>query len=93
MSTPAHSPKPQPNDRCTPQTLVHTIKALHAIVVSLMADQAALRRTMLEDPAFALSYQVHLKAATITAKPLLTEALDSYDALLEDVSLFDDWMH
>lgn len=93
MSTPAHSPKPEPNDRCSPQTLIQTIKALHTIVVSLMADQSALRRALLEDPAMALSYQVHLKDATVTARPLLAEALDSYDALLEDVALVDDWMH
>jgi hypothetical protein len=89
MSTPAHLPKESVQENCTMLTLIETIKALHALVATVMADQAALRRTVLEDPSFALSYDVHLKAATETARPLLAEALESYDALMEEVSTLE----
>ena len=82
MPAPAHSPKDRARDDCTVQTLIETIKALHALVATVMADQAALRRTVLEDASFAISYEMHLKAAADSARPLLVEALESYDALL-----------
>jgi hypothetical protein len=86
MPTPAHLPKDNSHTRNKMQTLIETVKALHALVATVMADQAALRRTIVEDPSFALSYETHLKAATDTARPLLLEALESYDALLDNAS-------
>jgi hypothetical protein len=83
MPTPAHSPKERAREDCTIQTLIETIKALHALVATVMADQAALRRTILEDASFAITYEGHLRAAADTARPLLLEALESYDALVE----------
>jgi hypothetical protein len=82
MPAPAHSPKRDTQENCTIQTLIETIKALHALVATVMADQAALRRTILEDASFAMSYEMHLKAAADSARPLLLEALESYDALM-----------
>jgi hypothetical protein len=90
MSAPARSSKERYSTKerlrtpGTTQTLIETTKALHALVATVMAEQAALRRTILEHPAFAVSYENHLKTAADTARPLLAEALESYDVLLEN---------
>jgi hypothetical protein len=89
MPAPAHSPKERARADCTMQTLIETIKALHALVATVMADQAALRRTVLEDASFAINYEMHLKAAAESARPLLLEALESYDALLDGAGQFE----
>ena len=73
--------------------IVETLKALHVLVTSVMTDLAALRKTILEDPSFAVTYQAHLKAAVLTARPLLAEVLQSYDALGETSETLEEWWH
>jgi hypothetical protein len=67
---------------CQIQASIEAVKALHVMVASLMADMAALRRTVQADPDFAELYAVHLAETTRTARPLLTEALACYDEML-----------
>jgi hypothetical protein len=87
MSTPVRTSKEKLKTvPCTTQTLIESVKALHALVATVMADQAAMRRAIQDDPAFANSYEMYLKSAAEMAKPLLAEALESYDVLLEGVS-------
>ena len=93
MSTQATTLKEYSRDRRDNTAMIEAVKALHVMVAAVMADVAALRRTVLEDPTFALAYDAHLKAATRTVRPLLTEALESYDALIENFGTLDEWSH
>lgn len=62
--------------------VIEAVKALHVMVASVMADLAALRRTVLEDPELAELYAEHLRSATDTARPLLAEALECYQTMI-----------
>lgn len=63
--------------------LRESMKALHVMVVSVMADITAVRRTLLVNPEQVEEYEAQLKAANETAKPLLDEAMRMYDRKLE----------
>lgn len=62
--------------------LIETVKALHVMVASVMADLTALRRTVLEDPEFAELYGQHLRDTTRTTRPLLAEAMECYEKMI-----------
>ena len=62
--------------------VMEAVKALHVMVASVMADLAALRRTVLEDPELAELYAEHLRDATDTTRPLLAEALECYQTMI-----------
>lgn len=63
--------------------VMESLKALQVMVVSVMADITAVRRTLLIDPVLIREYENQLKSANATARPLLDEAMKSYDAKLE----------
>jgi len=65
--------------------LLACVKSLHASVGALMADVAAMRSTMLEDSDEIAMYRTNLKMAAATAKPMVDEAMRSYDDLLEEI--------
>jgi len=79
---------PTLRENCQPYTkfvaLMETLKALHVMVASVMADLTALRRTVLEDPEFADLYAEHLRDATDTTRPLLAEAMECYEKMISD---------
>jgi len=68
--------------RCQFISAMRAIKALHVTIASVMVDLAALRRSALEDPEFAGLYAKHLKAAADVARPLLAEAMESYEGMI-----------
>ena len=58
------------------------VKTLHATVGALMADVAAIRRTVLQESGEMLQYQDHLRSTLETARPLVDEAMQSYDEMI-----------
>jgi len=68
------------------EALLSCVKSLHASVGAVMADVAAMRSTMLEDPEEMVLYRTNLKLAMATARPMVDEAMRSYDDLLEEIA-------
>lgn len=67
------------------------MKGLHAMISALMAEVAALRKTVAEKPENADVYQSNLKAAMETAKPFVDDAMQTYDEMIELVCSTDVW--
>ena len=68
------------------EALLGCVKSLHASVGAVMADVAAMRSTMMEDPEEIAMHRTNLKLAMATAMPMVDEALRSYDDLLEEIA-------
>lgn len=68
------------------EALLGCVKSLHASVGAVMADVAAIRNTVFEDPEDIALYRTNLRLAVATAKPMVEEALRSYDELIEEIS-------
>jgi len=64
---------------------VKQVKTLHATLTAIMADVAALRRTVLDEPEGMGLYRTNLRSAIATAKPLLDEAMQSYDQMIRQI--------
>lgn len=82
MATPARPAEKQGSSRAMAIVVMESLKALHVMVVSVMADITAVRRTLLSDSALLREYETQLNSAHVTAKPLLDEAMKSYDERL-----------
>jgi hypothetical protein len=67
------------------EALLGCVKSLHASVGAVMADVSAMRNTMLADPDEVAVYRTNLKLAVATAKPMVEEAMRSYDDLMEEI--------
>lgn len=68
------------------EALLSCVKSLHSSVGAVMADVAAMRSTMLEDPEEMALYRNNLKLAVATAKPIVDEAMRSYDDLMQEIA-------
>ncbi|HYA63567.1 MAG TPA: hypothetical protein VED66_10205 [Candidatus Sulfotelmatobacter sp.] len=73
------------------EAILNCVKALHATVSAVMADNAAIRKTMFDDPENIDSYRNHLKQAMATTKPLVDEAMLSYDFLMQEIIDSQQW--
>jgi hypothetical protein len=62
------------------------VKSLHASVGAVMADVAAMRSTLFEDPEEVAMYRRNLKVAVDAAKPMVEEAMRSYEDLMEEIA-------
>jgi hypothetical protein len=67
------------------EALFGSVKALHATMGAVMADLAAIRNTMFDGPEEIALYRATLKSALATAKPMVDEAVCSYDDLLQEI--------
>jgi hypothetical protein len=67
------------------EALLVRVESLHASVSAVVADVAAMRSTVLEDPDEIALYRTNLKLAVATAKPMVEEAMRSYDDLMEEI--------
>ncbi len=67
------------------EALLGCVKSLHASVGAVMADVAAMRTTIFEDPEEIAQYRTNLKMSLATAKPMVEEAMRSYDDMLEQI--------
>lgn len=68
------------------EAILGCVKSLHTGLGAVMADIAAIRMTVFDDPDELASYRKEIKLAVSTAKPMVDEALRSYDDLLEEIS-------
>jgi hypothetical protein len=67
------------------EALLGCMKVLHATVGSVMADVAAIRSTVFEDPVELAAYRANLRLAAAPGKPAVDEALSSYEDFLQDI--------
>lgn len=67
------------------QATILQVKTLHATLGALMADVAALRRTVLQEPEDVLAYKNNLNATLETARPLVDEAMRSYEDMIREI--------
>lgn len=67
------------------EALLGCVKSLHASVGAVMADVAAIRNTVFEDPDEIALYRNNLRLAVATAKPMVDEAMRSYDDLMVEI--------
>lgn len=69
------------------------VKSLHAGMGALMADIAAIRSTVFDDPQEIETYRAGLRLAVATEQPKVDEALRSYDDLLDEIASNPRWQH
>jgi hypothetical protein len=68
------------------EALLGCVKSLHASVGAVMADVAAIRNTIFEDDEEIALYRTNLRLAVATAKPMVDEAMHSYDELMQEIA-------
>ncbi len=93
MDTLITAPLAQDNEylQATLAVAIGQMKGLHAMITALMAEVAALRKTVAGKPENADQYQSNLKAAMETAKPFVDDAMRTYDEMIELVCSTDVW--
>jgi len=67
------------------EAILGCVKSLHAGLGAVMADVAAIRNTVFDEPGELETYRSNLKLAVTTAKPMVEQALRSYDDLLDEI--------
>ena len=73
------------------EEILSCVKSLHVTISAVMVDAAAIRRTMINNSDDTEIYRGHLKQAIETAKPLVDEAMLSYDFLMQAISDSQQW--
>jgi hypothetical protein len=73
------------------EQILSCVKSLHVTLSAVMADVAAIRKTMFEALEEIDTYRNHLKQAIATTKPLVDEAMLSYDFLMQEISDAQQW--
>jgi len=86
MSKPQLEPQEKMELLASLEALLGYMKSLHASVGVVMADVAAIRNTMFDDPEEIALYKANLRLAASTAKPMADEATRSYDDLLQEIA-------
>ena len=75
------------------EAILGCVKSLHAGLGAVMADVAAIRATVFDDPAELATYRKNLRLAVSTAHPMVDEALRSYDDLLDEITNTQRWQN
>jgi len=70
---------------------VKQVRALHATLSALMTDVAAIRRTFLQGRGEMAHYKDNLRLAIETAKPIVDEAMQSYDEMIRQIQESGAW--
>jgi hypothetical protein len=73
------------------EAILSCVKSLHATLSAVMADVAAIRKTMFEDQDNIDIYKSHLKQAIETAKPLVEQAMLYYDLQMQEIVGSQQW--
>lgn len=73
------------------EAILSCVKSLHATLSAVMADVAAIRKTMFEDPDNIDIYKSHLKQAIETARPLVEQAMLYYDLQMQEIVGSQQW--
>jgi hypothetical protein len=66
------------------EALLGCVKSLHASVGDVMAEVAAMRTAVLENPGDVALYQTNLKLAAATSTPMVQEAMRAYDDIIAE---------
>lgn len=90
LNTALQTPEVQSLQNFLLSTVRH-VKSLHATLTALMTDVAAIRRTLLDQPGNVVDYESNLRAAIKTAKPLVDEAMHSYDEMIRQIQSLEEW--
>ena len=70
---------------------VKQVRALHAALSALMTDVAAIRRTLLHGSGDLVQYKNNLRSAIETARPIVDEAMQSYDEMIRQIEDSEGW--
>jgi hypothetical protein len=70
---------------------VKQVRALHATVSALMTEPAAMRRTVLRSPGDLAHYKNNLRLAMQAARPIVDEAMQSYDEMIRQIAESEGW--
>ena len=73
------------------EMILGCVKSLHTTLSAVMADVAAIRKTVFEDPESIEFYRDHLKTTIATTKPMVEEAMLSYDSLMREIVDSQQW--
>jgi len=73
------------------EAILGTVKSLHATLGPLMADVAAIRNSVFDNDEELAFYRNSLKNAAATARPMVDEALRSYDDLIDEIVSSQRW--
>ncbi len=73
------------------EAILGTVKSLHTSLGAVLADVAAIRSAVFDDAEELALYKNSLKAAVATAKPMVDDALRSYDDLMEEIAASQQW--
>jgi hypothetical protein len=73
------------------EAILGCVKSLHTTLSAVMADVAAIRRTMFEDAENIELYRNHLKTTIATTKPMVEEAMLSYDSIMLEIIESQRW--
>ena len=91
MLDPAHEVQDTQNVHELLLSTVKQVRALHATLSALMTDVAAIRRTFLHSPGDLVHYKNNLRSAIETAKPIVDEAMQSYDEMIRRIEESEGW--
>jgi len=67
------------------EALLGCVKSLHATVGAVMADVAAIRNTIFDNPEDLAVYRSNLHLSKASSKPFAEEALSCYDDLIQEI--------
>jgi hypothetical protein len=73
------------------EAILGCVKSLHTTLSAVMADVAAIRKTVFEDPESIELYRNHLKTTIAITKPMVEEAMLSYDSLMLEIIESQRW--
>lgn len=68
------------------EAILSCVKSLHVTLSAVMADVAALRETILENPDNIDLYSSHLKQTIAATKPLVDQAILYYDLRMREIA-------
>jgi hypothetical protein len=91
MLNPAHEVQDVQNVHEVLLSTVKQMRALHATLSALMTDVAAMRRTLLHGPGDIVHYKNNLRSAIETARPIVEEAMQSYDQMIQQIEESEAW--
>lgn len=69
---------------------VKQVRSVHSVLSALMADVAALRQTLLQDAGEIADYKDNLRSALEIARPLVDEAMQSYDGMMRQIGRLEE---
>jgi hypothetical protein len=73
------------------EAILGCVKSFHTTLSAVMADVAAIRKTVFEDAKSIELYRNHLKTTIATTKPMVEEAMLSYDYLMQEIIESQRW--